>query len=130
MSLITITSIEKERNEWKGAIMYNFKYKDTDNYSHSLTVVYGPTCNCQMFSIRNFDKFAALDLDSAKRLLKEVCLSVGKGIVLIDIKDYILNSATINKLFEKAEIIVNQPYESTNGSEMVLMMIKTSTFKK
>lgn len=115
-------------------------HKHPNNESVDFTVGFGeiegvyalvyPTGNCQLGSLFNFQQVIGYcngDVAQVKKLLpdlkKALCY---KPLCLFDVrKNY---EAKMDAIFEKESIVMKSEYKSTNGSEMIIYIIKTQTW--
>lgn len=88
-------------------------YKD-----FSCTVVLSPTGNCQLASFNYFQSVLKFEKDLEKILS---CIGLYKNLLLIDIHADLFEEKL--ELLGKY-ILISNPYESTNGSNMVLAILK------
>lgn len=88
-----------------------------------------PFFNCQSFVIGNFaelyEDMVREKLTSAEMLdVIDTHISEGYHILLIDVNSYM--APKVRTLFKDYDIMLDHPYKSTNGSDMVLFQIKIS----
>lgn len=84
------------------------------------------TYNCQNFSIAGFEQILLeLNNDEVKALVDDLSKEHGRRILLIDVHQ--THHARIRNIFNGKTFIVDQPYESTNGSQMQLYYINLSS---
>lgn len=102
---------------------------------HMPTITYGknnwqfgicptPTSNCQVSSIAAFaDLYDAIE--NYTDVLKKVGEKVGKKLMLIDVNSTTNagKAANAGTLFEKEAILFKQGYKSTNGSDMIMLLV-------
>lgn len=89
-----------------------------------------PTTNCQFFSIGEF-RVVLREKDKQKQLQILVdCYKAGlkKKMVLLDVEEYWIGD--LEKLFPSSDIVIKQPYISTNNSRMCLYLVKTTIVEK
>lgn len=96
-------------------------------YNNSLHIMAHPTMNCQLFTIGPASNLNSLTGDENRKyrifLMKKLQTIIGKPQVLIDLKK--AKVKTFLELYnESIEIIFQQPYVSTNGSEMCIILFK------
>lgn len=122
----TIKEYNFSEKESKEAGNKSLSFKLSNGYKIEITFSISPFGNCQNFAISNFENLLqGSDKDIYFFLLKTVFLS-GKRLLIIDIKYNRLER--IKNLFNDC-IIFEQPYESTNGSKMIILMIKLTTIQ-
>lgn len=95
-------------------------------YNEGHTFVESPTYNCQLFSIGGFDNiigYYKTKTISAKEIFQHILNVTSKSIVLLDINEEHVKDTL--EIFKEADsIILNYPYKSSNGSNMVILMIQ------
>jgi len=118
-----------QRLEWLSNNNWGRVLKVTDiNNENSLTITQSPTMNCQFISIGYI--VAALGVNDQRESLKELlniirkCM-LSKNMILLDV--YTGDLKAILDLFasflENPKPILNTPYRSTNGSDMILLLL-------
>lgn len=80
-----------------------------------------PTHNCQMCSIASFCTILAQEKDDILLFLKEVKFKTGKKLALVDIKSNLMSY--VDEKIPKGRIVMNQPYTSSNSSQMSIIII-------
>lgn len=86
------------------------------------------TLNTKYYNDDNSFKYNICKKSLFKVLHKVVYNTGNKAIMLLDINDLKSYISAIDEIF-KDQIITKQPYNSTNGSKMVLYLIKTETIR-
>jgi hypothetical protein len=86
-----------------------------------------PTGNCQMCSIENFSIVTRLAIEKQRELLKGLYKQCLKPLMLLDVLAYY--ESKILSLFGPDAIVLEQPYNSTNGSSMIIYLIKTKVIE-
>lgn len=94
----------------------------TDSYD--IALFHSPTYNCQNFSIANFSEI--LDTDEENYVIRELVFELYKiagnrSLLLLDVNTSY--ASQIHAIFYDCKFIVDQPYESSNGSQMHLFYI-------
>lgn len=84
------------------------------------------TGNCQLCSFGNFQQILKYDIEKQIKILKSAFSKLTKKCCIIDIRQSRYDE--FMKIFKKDEIILNQPYSSTNGSEMRMTIINKEKF--
>lgn len=81
------------------------------------------TGNCQLFCVA----YAAnlLVFDNKRELFLQIYNKVGKPLMLIDINQFYKKH--VYKLFQSHEILIDNNYKSTNGSDMCIMVLNLRT---
>lgn len=99
----------------------------------NLEIISHPTGNCQLCCMSYFGNFFneykpsnQEEVNTFRRKLKEIIfISSQQNILLLDIKQSIYESTKELELFREATI--NElPYKSTNGSQMVILLIEVN----
>lgn len=99
-------------------------YELTEEDSYRSCIFTSPTANCQLYSIGNVDHILYKDKELRLEIFKFIQRQVSKNIVLLDIKQTIENQ--VLEIFpDKHDIISRTPYVSTNGSNMLILLINT-----
>jgi len=101
---------------------YKFLIKRKDGYKFMLYTIKYPTNNCQLSSIGNANDL----LQIPEGDIVEVIHAIRKGtcnMVIMDIRDSYL--VKLKKFFEPfGEFRLESPYKSSNGSSMVILILK------
>ncbi len=91
--------------------------------AHSVQVHYGPTNNCQIFSIASFQNLISFDNNTINIIdkineVREIC-QIPKNLCMVDINEHYYNIIK-NDISIHAEM----RYENLTGSKMVWLLIK------
>lgn len=92
-------------------------------YTCNLLLNINPTCNCQVMSIGHMDYLFGMS-DSVKEL-KECLLRAlspypTKPLIILDVQQYYAEA--VKEIAKR--IVCEQPYRSTNGTDMILYLIE------
>lgn len=119
----------EEVNKVSPYIAYNYRLVLNNGYSTEYN--YDITNNCQIASFRSFEGILGSSerLKAMKWLYKELVLvGVMKRQILIDVRDKYDYPNKVREMF-KDFIVFEQPYLSTNGSNMVMFLVKSEALK-
>lgn len=90
-----------------------------------------PFGNCQVYSVAHMgdilDPWNNYSKEDKLQYLKEINKKAKKPQLICDIYERL--STELEKLFTEEDIVFKQPYKSTNGSKMVMYLIKTQSLK-
>lgn len=112
-----------------------FTNTNTDSYlkiiinSYPMANIYlvvTPFGNCQTFTLCNASYFRYIEDKDIPKLLKEIVERAGKRQMVIDLNE-ILSEMIIEKLNPFIINIQSMPYQSTNGSKMILHLIQLTS---
>lgn len=104
------------------------KGKTSSNYeSIYVTGDYNPTANCQLALLSSAYRLLEINLESMKQIMQEFAKLMNKNIILIDVNH--IYSIRFVEIFG-SQIILNSPYNSTNGSNMNIMLINVQNLLK
>lgn len=122
-----IVNITHDHREAAGISIYVVRAEVPNAYPVTVRVIYSPTGNCQNYFIRAYNQMRNLDKEDVNRILKYIQNIVKKNMIIMDINEGIWR--TQKSFFEKDSITLEHPYKSTNGSNMVMIMMLTNQFK-
>jgi len=113
----------------KSDYQFKIKHLEFNTRSGCATVINSPTGNCQMYTIKKFDRLLHLPDIKFKNYIEESLYFTGKKILFLDINYYNLKT-TLDKLNYCFDVIEKVNYKSTNLSSMVLVLLKYNPTKK
>lgn len=102
--------------------VFELRYNKND---YRACVFTSPTANCQLYSIGNADSILWQEKDLRLELFRLIYRNVQKKIMLLDIKPNL--ELKLLEIFNESEIISKTQYKSTNGSDMLIVLVKTQT---
>lgn len=87
----------------------------------SIYITHSPTGNCQIYTIANANYI--LGYDNTLEIFKTIQKRANKAQMLIDINQSYI--PRLEAIFKPEDIVFKQSYTSTNGSNMIIYLIKT-----
>lgn len=103
----------------------DIKHLNINTRNGDVTIINSPTGNCQMFSIKQFDRLLYMNDKKFKSIIQKAKSFTNKDILFLDINKFNLTK-TLNKLNYCYDVIVKEQYHSSNGSTMVILILKYS----
>lgn len=92
----------------------------------SVFVMTTPTSNCQSCSISGIHYILGYKKDQLRLTLADIYVKSGKRLAIIEVrKEYM---CYVDEKIDKDTIVVNAPYHSTSGNDMVLMIINIEKY--
>ncbi len=102
--------------------------KNSSNYNKSQIIVYSsPTGNCQLACVNCFNGISGwfkTDAD-VKDFFSTIEDKTGKAIALLDLNRHVYDDFIKGFPFIKEHIMMESHYESTNDSNMVIVLVQT-----
>jgi len=120
---------EIENNYETNQILVKFNFQERLRFGSVIKIHKSPTDNCQLCIIGGIESFLTLPLDAKRRpiafkqLVRLISYYVGKRIVLIDVHQRD-SQAFIDLFAPFGEVLTRTPYDSTNRSQMEILMFK------
>ncbi len=93
-------------------------------YTHSSFIINCPTNNCQLNSITSAENilvYSSANFLNAKIAFSHVAQQIGRPLLLFDVKSDLVHH--IRDIFGTENIILNSPYNSSNSSEMSIVIV-------
>jgi len=98
------------------------RFKTPNNYSMNIMIIRHPTQNCQISSIGLAQNIRLIINEDIKKFI-EVLQRNTCSQILVDVHNRYMRE--LNKVLEPyLDVVFKQPYKSTNGSEMTMMLLK------
>lgn len=120
---ITLNSKEKEKFEYiQDGRIFTLSHTG-ERYNPACYIDIKVTNNCQLFSLGNASAFLSVDKSTPLQKLKMIYSIACKKIMLIDIHQR--DKDKLIKPFAKyTKVLSEAPYNSTNGSQMVIVLLE------
>lgn len=120
-SKVVLNKNYKLEDRWKGLKnALNYSPERMSYNSPSFTITVTPTSNCQTCAISGIHSLVNIGQDQFDITMKHIYNVSGKRLLIMEVREE--NLSTLYKNADKDLFLVNAPYKSTSGNNMVMMI--------